>query len=65
MNNHRGTIKTCARCAQPMAVKTNRETGQEFLGCTSWPECEHTEPLPLDAQLRRMGAPELPGFGEA
>ena len=31
-----------------------------ILGCTTWPACQHTEPL--DMVLRRQGHPELPGF---
>ena len=56
--------KTCPRCGPgtPMVVRQNGDTGQDFLGCTRWPECKHTEPLPLDMQLRRQGAAGLPGF---
>lgn len=55
--------KTCPRCAPDrMVVRRNGETGDEFLGCVNWPECKHTEPLPLDMQLRRQGAEPLPGF---
>ena len=56
--------KTCPRCgpATAMVVRQNGETGEDFLGCANWPECKHTEPLPLDMQLRRQGASPLPGF---
>ena len=56
--------KTCPRCgpATRLTVRQNGETGADFLGCTRWPDCKHTEPLPLDMQLRRQGAEPLPGF---
>ena len=55
--------KTCPKCAPDrLVVRVNRETGHEFLGCSNWPGCTYTEPLPLDMQLRRQGATPLPGF---
>jgi ssDNA-binding Zn-finger/Zn-ribbon topoisomerase 1 len=27
-----------------MILRTNRKTGQQFYGCTKWPECDETEP---------------------
>ena len=55
--------KTCPKCAPDrLVVKRRRQTGVEFLGCSNWPECDYTEPLPLDMQLRRQGANQLPGF---
>ena len=54
--------KACARCGQPMTVRANGETGVEFLGCSTWPTCTHTEPLPQDFIMRRSGAHTLPGL---
>ena len=54
--------KRCPECNQPLTIRANRKTQQEFLGCTSWPECQYTESLPLDVTLRRQGHPELPGI---
>ena len=63
MNQERAkTVKTCARCGQPMVTRQNRESGEYFVGCSTWPDCQHTEPEPLDAQLRREGHEPLPGF---
>lgn len=56
------TIISCADCGQPMVVRTQRETGHEFLGCSTWPQCEHTEPLPEWFRLKRAGAAMLPGL---
>ena len=52
----------CPACGQRLLVRTNKETQQDFLGCSEWPECEHTETLPHDIRMRRAGAPLLPGF---
>jgi len=46
-----------------MEIKTNRETGHEFLGCTGWrPDkqgCLYTEPLPEAIKLRRQGFKDM------
>lgn len=47
--------KTCPRCGWRLTIRRNRETGEEFLGCTSWPDCAYTEPLPEHIRLRRAG----------
>ena len=63
--------KACPRCAPAtaMVVRQNGTTGADFLGCPNYARdvddpmrCTHTEPLPLDMQLRRQGAATLPGF---
>jgi len=43
-------------------MRTNGETNEEFLGCSQYPECKHTEQIPIDVKLRMMGATPLPGF---
>ena len=58
----RTSAKNCPQCNQPLTVRTNQNTKKDFLGCTDWPDCHHTEPLPLDMILRRQGHPELPGL---
>ena len=54
--------KFCPECAQPLVVRTNEAVGVDFLGCSRFPDCKHTEPLPPDIEARRQGAPGLPGF---
>lgn len=54
--------KACPQCGQDLLVRTNNEIQEEFLGCSQYPECTHTEPLPTDVLLRRQGAATLPGF---
>lgn len=53
--------KTCPKCGQPLEIKRNHETQQEFLGCSGWIEtgCKYTEPLPEHIRLRRAGQPGL------
>jgi ssDNA-binding Zn-finger/Zn-ribbon topoisomerase 1 len=48
--------KVCPRCGQPLEIKRNHETQQEFLGCSGYRDgCKHTEPLPEHIRLRRAG----------
>jgi ssDNA-binding Zn-finger/Zn-ribbon topoisomerase 1 len=42
----------CPRCGSAMVERTNRESGEPFLGCTRFPECRGTQPMPT----RRGGA---------
>ncbi len=51
--------KSCPKCGEPLVIRTNRQTGQEFLGCSQYPRCTHTEELPEYFQLKRAGAPTL------
>lgn len=58
------TVRVCDECGADMVIRTNRATQEKFLGCTRYPECMHSEPLPIDQQLRAAGAKGLPGFGD-
>lgn len=52
-------VKHCARCHQPLTIKVNRETQEEFFGCSAWPACTYTEPLSEAIKLRRQGQPDM------
>lgn len=52
----------CRECGKPMVIRTNRENGSEFMGCSNWPRCTHSEPLPAYVEQIRAGAAQLPGF---
>lgn len=52
-------VKHCPRCGQPLTERTNRESGEPFLGCSAYPTCKHTEELPESVRLRRAGQPTL------
>jgi len=58
------TAKTCPKCG-PVArllVRTNTQTGGQFLGCENYPTCNFTEPLSEDLKMELLGASRLPGF---
>ena len=52
----------CPRCRSLLVIRTNRANQSQFFGCTSWPECEFTEPIPEYVKLRRQGNQPLPGM---
>jgi ssDNA-binding Zn-finger/Zn-ribbon topoisomerase 1 len=54
-------VKACPRCGQPLEIKANRETGEQFLACSAYREtgCKYAEPLPEAIVLRRAGQKEL------
>jgi ssDNA-binding Zn-finger/Zn-ribbon topoisomerase 1 len=54
----------CPRCDGRLVIRTNRENGSHFLGCTGWPACDVTKKIPETARMRALGAPELPLFEE-
>jgi ssDNA-binding Zn-finger/Zn-ribbon topoisomerase 1 len=54
--------KLCPRCRLPLEIRKNKRAGNEFLGCSGWPRCEHTEKLPEWFVMMREGADMLPGF---
>lgn len=35
----------CPRCGKELVERTNRTTGEKFLGCTSYPACKGTRPI--------------------
>lgn len=51
--------RVCPECGREMVIRRNGKTGDEFLGCSGWPECKETIPLPADIEMRRMGAKGL------
>lgn len=44
-NNATGA-KVCPRCGEAMVERTNRRSGERFLGCKQYPRCRGTRPLP-------------------
>jgi ssDNA-binding Zn-finger/Zn-ribbon topoisomerase 1 len=55
--------KACPECGKDLEVQVQlQDPMDEFLGCSQWPKCKYTEPLPVDIQLRRKGVVQLPGF---
>ena len=58
--DQRQSARNCPQCGQPLTPRT--ENGREQLGCSAWPECQYTEPVPEDILMRRQNSPQLPGF---
>jgi ssDNA-binding Zn-finger/Zn-ribbon topoisomerase 1 len=56
------TGHVCPDCGEPLVIRLNRSTETEFLGCSTYPECRFTTPVPADLVMRRAGAKPLPGF---
>lgn len=54
----------CKKCDGYLVKRRNRYNGFEFLGCSNWPKCTYTEPIPEAWRMREMGAPLLPGIEE-
>lgn len=51
----------CPECVplRKLIVKTNRHTGNQFLGCPNWPECEYTRAIPEAWIMRAQGQQTL------
>ena len=56
----------CPRCVPTvrMVVRTNKQSGAQFLGCPNWPECAETREIPESWRMRALGQQELDLFGE-
>lgn len=39
------TGEMCPECGRPLVIKLGRFG--KFIGCSGWPECRHTEPIPV------------------
>jgi ssDNA-binding Zn-finger/Zn-ribbon topoisomerase 1 len=62
----RSPVRYCPECGARLAVRRNRNTNQDFLACPNYfvTGCKHTEPMPEDINMARMGAARLPGMEE-
>jgi hypothetical protein len=47
----------CPKCGSAMVERTNRDSGEPFLGCTRFPACRGTRPMPTGAQGRAAVRP--------
>jgi ssDNA-binding Zn-finger/Zn-ribbon topoisomerase 1 len=58
------TARKCPRdgCPGRLVVRTNSRDNSVFLGCSEYPRCDYTEPLPQDQVMKAIGAPTLPGM---
>lgn len=44
-------VGACPSCGRDLLVKYSPKTRQKFVGCSGWPECEVTYPLPPKGRL--------------
>jgi ssDNA-binding Zn-finger/Zn-ribbon topoisomerase 1 len=50
-------------CQAPMVKRRSRYGSREtFYGCSEFPKCRATLPVPESELMRAIGAPVLPGF---
>lgn len=35
----------CPDCGKPLRVRSNRQDGSAFVGCSSWPDCRFAAPV--------------------
>lgn len=63
MTDHEINV-TCSRCGAPMAVRNTLFSDRAFLGCSAFPRCRYTEPMPAStsAEVERAGGQPLPGM---
>lgn len=45
VKNRKDEITICSECGSLMVVRSNKETGEKFLGCTNYPDCQNVEQL--------------------
>lgn len=57
-------LRVTCKDGHPMVLRTNGVTGQDFLGCSRWPDCNRTRKVPEYLRLKLAGAAELPGMGD-
>lgn len=49
-------------CRSKMVKRQNKDTGALFYGCSRWPDCTATIPIPEREKMLAAGSAELPGF---
>jgi DNA topoisomerase-1 len=52
-----GTQIPCQKCGAQMQIRVSRKG--RFLGCTNYPECDHTEPLPKGENEAKKAEPQI------
>lgn len=52
----------CRVCGAEMVIRKNGKTGEEFWGCTGYPDCQHTEKISTEQRLRMAGHPTFKGM---
>lgn len=50
----------CPKCGEPMVIKVSR--GGRFLGCSKYPDCKGTKPLPKDEEKTKQESVKAEGI---
>ncbi len=45
------TLGTCPKCGNNVKVKKARKSGKRFAGCSNWPDCDWSAPLPQFGEI--------------
>jgi len=48
-------LAVCPECGKDLAIKRNRKTKKRFVGCTNYPKCLQTYPLPQKGKIISTG----------
>ncbi len=51
-------VPECPGCGEDMVIRTNRITGEQFYGCSMYPQCDETESI--DGNPNKIEYPDLP-----
>lgn len=56
INDNDITTRKCpiARCNGRLIIRTNRNTGQKFIGYENYPKCRYTEPIEKEDDSMRV-----------
>ena len=56
----------CPNCGPntKLIVKTVHKTGRQFLGCPTWPDCNHTQGIPDEWIMKASGQKSLFELGD-
>jgi ssDNA-binding Zn-finger/Zn-ribbon topoisomerase 1 len=57
-------MEICPKCGAVMVLRVRAKDRKEFYGCSNYPVCKVTAPLPAYAEMRKLNAPTLPGFDD-
>lgn len=45
----------CPKCGGNLIIRVSRKTGKQFVGCSSYPDCNVSYPLPQNAKIIKTG----------
>lgn len=48
-------VGPCPTCGKDLLIRRARQSGNRFIGCSGWPDCKQTYPLPQDGLIEPQG----------